>query len=222
MFEPLELPDDWQEALSECIGSPEYKMLLGKIDKEYEVARICPPRNQVFATFKLCPLNSVKAVILGQDPYFNPGQAMGLAFSVNHYCKQFPPSLKNIIKEVRTELGVCTIEDGDLTPWAKQGVLLLNTCLTVREGTPLSHKDIGWDCLINHVLKVLNKKDNIVFVLWGNSAKAYRPLLTNSNNLILTSAHPSPLSANAGFFGCGHFKKINDFLTSRGSKAIIF
>jgi uracil-DNA glycosylase len=164
----------------------------------------------------------VRVVILGQDPYFNPGQATGVAFSVGAGCTKFPPTLRNIIKEVRAEMGICTVEDGDLTPWVRQGVLLLNTCLTVREGTAFSHADIGWGGFIQHTIEVLNKKNNIVFVLWGNNAKKFMPMLTNKNNLVLTSSHPSPLSAHAGFFGCGHFRKINQFLVSKGSKAITF
>jgi len=218
----MRLNKDWHTALSECLDSAEYKTLCNKIDAEYASAKICPPREKIFSAFDLCPYEAVKVVILGQDPYFNPGQAVGLAFSIEHNCPQFPPTLRNIIKEVRAELGECAVEDGDLRPWARQGVLLLNTCLTVRQGQPLSHKDIGWDCFINKTIETLNKKDNIVFVLWGANARKYKTQLTNPKNLVLESAHPSPLSAHNGFFGCNHFKKINEFLTSRGIKAIIF
>ena len=219
----MKLNNDWCEKLKNCISSPEYKALCEKVNAEYETSKVYPPRDLVFAAFNLCPYESVKAVILGQDPYFNPNQAIGLAFSVSG-CGgyKFPPSLKNIIKEVRSEMGSCIVEDGDLRPWARQGVLLLNTSLTVRQGQPLSHAGIGWDCVVNAAITALNLKNDIVFVLWGSNARAYRKLLTNPQNLILESAHPSPLSAHSGFFGCGHFKKINEFLTSRGKKSIVF
>ena len=232
----MKINTDWNEKLSECLGSLDFKLLVKKIDKEYAEHKICPPREKVFNAFNLCSYDDVNVVILGQDPYFNPGQATGLAFSIElHKYKinnaekinttpipTFPPTLKNIIKEVRSEMGSCAVEDGDLTPWAKQGVLLLNTCLTVREGHCFSHKDIGWDFLINKTIEQLNKKDNIVFILWGSNARKYKTFLTNKNNLVLESAHPSPLSAHGGFFGCEHFRKANEFLTSHSKRAIIF
>jgi len=130
--------------------------------------------------------------------------------------------LRNIIKEIKNELGECAVEDGDLTAWAGQGVLLLNTCLTVREGVSFSHRDIGWDFFINHVMQKLNGRDGIVFVLWGANAREFRRFLTNPANLVLESAHPSPLSAHNGFFGCGHFVRVNEFLVARGGEAIKF
>ena len=133
---------------------------------------------------------------------------------------QFPPTLRNIIKEVEDEFGACSVTDGNLDAWAEQGVLLLNTCLTVRMGKPLSHKDIGWDCFINAVIQRLNDEDNVVFLLWGSNAKQYRTQLYNPNNLVLTTTHPSPLSADNGFLGCGHFKEANEFLESVGKKPI--
>jgi len=218
------LSNNWSEILKGCIESSRFKTLCSKVDAEYETQKVYPPRELVFAAFNLCPYSEVKVVVLGQDPYFNPNQAVGLAFGVpgvgGGY--KFPPSLKNIIKEVRAELGSCAVEDGDLTPWVRQGVLLLNTSLTVRQGQPLSHAGIGWDCVVNAAISALDKKDDIVFVLWGSNARAYKKFLTNPRNLILESAHPSPLSASSGFFGCGHFVKINEFLKSRAKKAIIF
>jgi len=199
------------------------KTLRENVVAEYETHKICPPRDLVFAAFDLCPHEDVKVVILGQDPYFNENQAIGLAFSVSGGGKyKFPPTLKNIIKEVRADLGSCAVEDGDLRPWARQGVLLLNTCLTVRQGQPLSHAGLGWDTFINAVIKELDKKNDIVFVLWGGHARGYKKQLSNIRNLVLESAHPSPLSAHNGFFGCGHFKKINEFLVKRGKTPVVF
>ena len=208
----------------EIFDSEACKPLRGNLDREYTAHKICPPREQIFAAFDLCPFENVKVVILGQDPYFNENQAIGLAFSVSGCGSgyKFPPSLKNIIKEVRAELGGCAVEDGDLRPWARQGVLLLNTSLTVRAGQPLSHAGIGWDTFINAVISSLDKKNDIVFVLWGSHARGYKKLLNNPRNLILESAHPSPLSAHNGFFGCGHFKKINEFLVARGKSPLVF
>ena len=220
-------------------NSPQCKTLREKLDVEYKTHKVFPPRDKIFAAFELCPLDEVKVVILGQDPYHGEGQAVGLAFSVDLYDKRgrsnlserqitpspfvaFPPSLKNIIKEVRAEMGSCAVEDGDLRPWACQGVLLLNTCLTVRAHQPLSHAAIGWDGFFKPVIQALNQINDIVFVLWGSNARAYKKFLTNPRNLILESAHPSPLSAHNGFFGCGHFKKINEFLTSKGKNPIVF
>jgi len=219
----MNLTNDWSSILKDCINSPEFDMLREKIDGEYSTHKIYPPQELIFAAFNLCPYEDVKVVILGQDPYFNENQAIGLAFSVTG-CGgyQFPPSLRNIIKEVRAEMGSCAVEDGDLRPWARQGVLLLNTSLTVRAGQPLSHAGIGWDCLINSAIQALNKKCDIVFVLWGSNARSYKKFLNNPRNLVLESAHPSPLSAHNGFFGCGHFKKINEFLVARGKAPVVF
>jgi uracil-DNA glycosylase len=208
---------------NEIFNSPQCKTLREKLEEEYQTHKICPPRELVFSAFDLCPYENVKVVILGQDPYINENQAIGLAFSVSGCGKyKFPPSLKNIIKEVRTEFGECAVEDGDLRPWARQGVLLLNTCLTVRQGHSLTHATLGWDTFINAVIVELNKKDDIVFVLWGRPAREYKKFLTNPKNLVLEAAHPSPLSAHNGFFGCGHFKKINEFLKTRNKKPIVF
>lgn len=223
------LNKDWSDVLKDCLESDRFTALVHSVDSEYETNKICPPREKIFAAFNLCPFSEVKVVILGQDPYFNLGQACGLAFSIELYGANkpndkvtFPPSLKNIIKEVRAELGECTVEDGDLSPWASQGVLLLNTSLTVRLGQPLSHAAIGWDCVVHSALRELDKKSDIVFVLWGGHARQYKKYIQNPRNLILESAHPSPLSAHNGFFGNGHFKKINDFLIARGKKPIVF
>jgi uracil-DNA glycosylase len=223
----MKFNNDWHKVLKDCIDSPEFRTLCGKVDDEYKTGKICPPRELVFAAFDLCSFENVKVVILGQDPYFNPNQAVGLAFSVQMYGPEksktmFPPSLRNIIKQVRADMGICTVEDGDLRPWARQGVLLLNTSLTVRLGNPLSHANIGWDCVVNSAISALNEKDDIVFMLWGSHARGFKKFLTNPRNLVLECAHPSPLSAHNGFFGCGHFKKASDFLVSRGKQPIVF
>lgn len=223
------LNKDWSAVLHDCIESDAFKALVENVEDEYETKNICPPREKVFAAFNLCPFDDVKVVILGQDPYFNPNQACGLAFSVELYGNDkpqqkvaFPPSLKNIIKEIRSEFGSCAVEDGDLSPWARQGVLLLNTSLTVRMGQPLSHAGIGWDCVVHSVLKKLDERHEIAFVLWGSNARQYKKYIWNPRNLVLESAHPSPLSAHNGFFGNGHFKKINEFLIGRSKAPIVW
>jgi len=218
----MHLNDDWKALLRECLDSAATRALFERVDAEYKTRKVCPPRDKVFAAFNECPACGVRVVILGQDPYFNPGQAVGMSFSINPTAKgvMFPPSLRNIIQEVRACFGTCAVEDGDLTPWAHQGVLLLNTCLTVRQGSPLSHAELGWDTFTRAVISCLNEKSGIVFVLWGAHAGKYRELLTNPKNLVLSSAHPSPLSASRGFFGCRHFCKINDFLQKHDKPSI--
>ena len=217
----MKLNDDWKDLLKDCMTLDEKRSLFSRVENEYAKYKICPPRELVFNAFNQCCADNLKVVILGQDPYFNPGQAVGMSFSIDPTVKcDFPPSLRNIIKEVQDCYGVCAVENGDLTPWAKQGVLLLNTCLTVRQGQSLSHADLGWEVFTRAVISVLNKFDDIVFVLWGAHAGKYRELLTNPKNLILSSAHPSPLSASRGFIGCRHFQKINEFLTDRDKQPI--
>ena len=226
----MNFTNDWSEILGGCVDSQSFKMLSEKLDAEYKTHKIFPPRELVFSAFDLCPYENVKVVILGQDPYFNENQAIGLAFSVSGCAfggdemrgYKFPPSLKNIIKEVRAEMGVCAVEDGDLRPWARQGVMLLNTSLTVKAGQPMSHAKLGWDCVVNAAICALDKKDGLVFALWGSNARAYKKFLSNPRNLVLECAHPSPLSASSGFFGCGHFKKINEFLHAHGKSPIVF
>jgi uracil-DNA glycosylase len=223
----VKLNEEWKTAISPYRDEAAFRILYGRLLKEYAEHKICPPFEAVFRAFDLCGLKDLKVVILGQDPYFNAGQATGLAFSVNPDAigkngVQFPPTLRNIIKEAEDEFGTCTAASGNLDVWAKQGVLLLNTCLTVRMGKPLSHKDIGWDCFINAVINRLNDENGIVFLLWGGNAKQYLPQLTNPNNLVLTTTHPSPLSANYGFIGCNHFVKANEFLTEQGKPPVVW
>ncbi|MDR1917935.1 MAG: uracil-DNA glycosylase [Christensenellaceae bacterium] len=221
----MKLNEDWKTAIEPYRDETALRALYGRLQKEYANHKICPPNEAVFRAFDLCSLNNLKVVILGQDPYFNAGQATGLAFSINPAVVgqngvQFPPTLRNIIKEIESEFGSCAVADGNLDSWAKQGVLLLNTCLTVRQGAALSHQNIGWDSFINSVIKRLNDENDIVFLLWGGNAKAYRSFLTNPNNLVLTTTHPSPLSASYGFMGCGHFIKANEFLAEHGKTPI--
>lgn len=182
------------------------------LKKEYENYVVFPPKPYVFNALKFTPYNQVSVVILGQDPYHNEHQAMGLSFSVAPNIP-LPQSLKNIFKEVSDDLGVEMGNSGNLIPWAKQGVLLMNTILTVRKNQPLSHKNQGWEEWSNHLISYLNTHTTpIVFLLWGRNAQNYAPLITNPIHLILKAAHPSPLSAHQGFFGCKHFSKTNAFL----------
>ena len=219
----MTLNPEWKEFLIDYLKTPQARELQQRVLNEYNSRKICPPKDKVFSAFNNCPPDKVSVVILGQDPYFNVGQAMGMCFSIDPESKcTFPPSLSNIIKEIKDEYGECRVENGDLSPWAKQGVLLLNTSLTVRMGMPLSHADIGWEGFTRAVITALNRQGNIVFVLWGSHAAKYRDLITDKSNLILSCAHPSPLSASRGFFGCGHFKKINEFLLGLEKTPIIW
>ena len=208
--------NDWLDALKEESKKPYYKKLFETVNEEYRTRQIFPPADDIFNAFHLTPLHNVKAVILGQDPYHNVGQAHGLCFSVKKGV-DVPPSLVNIYKELHDDLG-CTIPNhGCLTKWAEQGVLMLNTVLTVRAHQANSHQGRGWEQFTDAVINAVNAQDRpIVYMLWGNSAKDKIPMLTNPKHLILTSAHPSPLSANRGFFGCRHFSKCNEFLENHG------
>lgn len=190
-----------------------YQKLHQIIEKEYETKTIYPPKKQIFRALNLCDFDDVKVVILGQDPYHEPNQAHGLAFSVEQGVA-LPRSLINIYKEISSELNVTmSSTNGNLTKWAKQGILLLNTVLTVRKGQANSHKGKGWETFTDDVIKKLNEReDPVIFVLWGNNAKTKEALITNKRHYILKSPHPSPLSASYGFFGNGHFKKINEIL----------
>ncbi len=202
--------------MSAEFGKEYYKKLYSFIVKEYQTQTVYPPKDDVLRAFNLTPLSEVKVVILGQDPYHEPGQAHGLSFSVKKGIPK-PPSLENIYKELNSDLGVPIPRTGDLTKWAKQGVLLLNASLTVRRGQADSHKGMGWEIFTDRVISLLNeRKEPLVFILWGGKAKAKIPLITNKQHYIITSAHPSPLSASYGFFGSKPFSKCNAFLESRG------
>ena len=214
------IANDWLEPLKPEFSKPYYRDLYNKVKEEYSRTLVFPPSDKIFTAFELTPLNKVKVVIIGQDPYHGPGQAMGLCFSVPSGI-EVPPSLKNIYTELHTDIG-CTIPNtGDLTKWAQQGVLLLNTVLTVRAHSPQSHAGIGWEQFTDEVINILNKQDRpIVYLLWGTPAAKKAQMLTNPNHLILTAPHPSPLSAYRGFFGCKHFSKANEYLISHGESPI--
>jgi len=200
---------------------PYYKQLRQFLKQEYNSYTVYPDMNDIFNALKYTSFSDVKAVILGQDPYHEPGQAHGLCFSVKKGV-QPPPSLLNIFKELYNDLGIEPPNHGELTQWAQQGVLLLNTSLTVRRGVANSHRNVGWEVLTDKVISLLNEREKpLVFILWGGNAKAKTPLLTNRNNLVLTSTHPSPLSANrGGYFGNRHFSKTNMFLREHGINEI--
>jgi uracil-DNA glycosylase len=216
----MEFHNDWQALFDQEIQKPYLNALNHILAKEYKTKNIYPPKDQIFSAFLNTPMKDVKVVILGQDPYHGPGQAHGLAFSVNPDCP-IPPSLRNIYQELEQEYGVTLNRSGDLHDWAKQGVLLLNPILTVEQGHPLSHQNLGWQDFTNEAIKKLNELDQpIVFMLWGSKARQVKKLLNNPNHLILESAHPSPLSAYRGFFGNNHFKQANDFLLTHGQSPI--
>lgn len=210
------ISNDWAPALREEYKKPYYKDLFLKVNEEYSKYQIFPPADDIFNAFHLTPLKDVKVVILGQDPYHNIGQAHGLSFSVKPGIEA-PPSLVNIYNELKEDLGCYIPNHGYLVKWAQQGVLLLNTVLTVRAHQANSHRGIGWEDFTNAVIRILNEQDRpIVFLLWGRPAQNKMSMLNNPNHLILTAPHPSPLSAYRGFFGCKHFSRTNEFLSQHG------
>ena len=216
----VHIGNDWDELLRGEFDKPYYLQLREFLKAEYNGFTIYPDMYDIFNALKFTPYSKVKAVILGQDPYHEPGQAHGLAFSVPTGV-EIPPSLKNIYKELNSDLGIPAANTGDLTRWAAQGVLLLNTSLTVRRGAANSHKGKGWEIFTDRVISLLNEREKpVVFILWGNNAKQKQALITNPQHCILTAPHPSPLSASYGFFGCRHFSKCNAFLESRGIEPI--
>ena len=210
------ITNDWLAPLEEEFKKPYYKKLYAKVKEEYQTHEVFPDSNDIFNAFEFTPLSEVKVVILGQDPYHDVGQAHGLCFSVKPDVK-IPPSLVNIYQELRDDLG-CTIpNNGYLVKWAKQGVMLLNTVLTVRAHSANSHRGIGWEEFTDAAIRVLNEQDRpIVFILWGRPAQKKKAMLNNPKHLILESPHPSPLSARGGFFGSRPFSKTNDFLEENG------
>lgn len=210
----VNIGNDWDALLEDEFKKEYYLSLREFLKAEYFSRRIYPPMNDIFNALKYTSYENARVVILGQDPYHGMGQAHGLCFSVKEGI-QFPPSLQNIFKELKSELGIEPPKSGELVGWARQGVLLLNTTLTVREATPQSHKGKGWEILTDRIISLMNEKERpVVFILWGGNARAKKSLITNNRHLILECAHPSPLSAYNGFFGCGHFIKANDFLKS--------
>ena len=213
--------NSWDELLKDDFNSEHYQKLRQFLKKEYFTKTIYPPMDDIFNALKFTDFNDVKAVILGQDPYHGEGQAHGLCFSVKKGIKP-PPSLINIYKEQKQDLGIDQpLDNGDLTKWTKQGVLLLNTVLTVRNASPNSHKGMGWEEITDKVIKLLNDREKpVVFILWGANARAKKKLITNPNHLIIESAHPSPLSAYNGFFGSKPFSRTNEFLIKTGQSPI--
>lgn len=216
----VNLGNEWDVLLKGEFEKPYYLQLREFLKAEYNTYTVYPGMYDIFNALKLTSYEDVKAVILGQDPYHEPGQAHGLAFSVKEGTA-LPPSLKNIYKELNTDLGIPVSEKGDLTKWAEQGVLLLNTALTVRRGQANSHRGKGWEIFTDRIIEVMNEREKpVVFILWGANARAKTALITNPIHKILTCAHPSPLSAHNGFFGCRHFSKCNEFLKQNGIEEI--
>ena len=212
--------NDWDEKLSIVWNSPGFHKFWHIIEHEYQTKTIYPTQNNIFNALKLTPYSNTKVVIVGQDPYHGENQAHGLS-KTKQKGVTLPPSLKNIYKEIYDDLGIEEPNCGDLTKWAKEGVLLLNSSLTVIKDMPNSHKDIGWSNLTDYIIKVLNQKEEpVVFILWGNFAKSKKQFITNKKHLILESTHPSPFSASSGFFGSHPFSKTNAFLDAHGLEPI--
>lgn len=216
----VNIGNSWDSVLKGEFEKSYYLSLRKELAKEYKSQIIYPDMYDIFNALKYTAYEDVKAVIIGQDPYHGPNQAHGLCFSVNKGV-QVPPSLVNIYKELQNDLGCYIPDHGNLTKWAKQGVLLLNSVLTVRQSSPNSHRRLGWEIFTDEIIKKLNERETpIVFILWGANAKAKAALVTNKRHLILTAAHPSPLSAYNGFFGCKHFSKANNFLKENNMEEI--
>ncbi|MEZ3504873.1 MAG: uracil-DNA glycosylase [Lachnospiraceae bacterium] len=214
------ISNDWLEPLSPEFRKPYYGKLYKKVQEEYNTRLIFPPADDIFNAFDFTPLSEVKVVILGQDPYHGDGQAHGLCFSVKPDVDT-PPSLVNIYKELHDDLGCYVPNNGYLEKWAKQGVLLLNTVLTVRAHQANSHRGIGWEEFTDAAIRILDEQDRpIVFLLWGKPAQTKKSMLHNPKHLILQAPHPSPLSAHRGFFGCRHFSQTNEFLKEHGLEPI--
>lgn len=217
---PVRIGNDWDQLLKEEWDKDYYKDLRQKLIYEYRHFRVYPPANKIFRALELVSYNDCKCVILGQDPYHGPGQANGLAFSVNPSVP-LPPSLVNIYKELSTDLYIPMPKSGDLTPWAKEGVLLLNTGLTVRSGLANSHKDLGWQILTDKIIEILGRKEGpLAFILWGRYAQSKIGLIEKKDCLIIKSPHPSPLSAHRGFFASRPFSRVNNYLVNQGLKPI--
>ena len=212
--------NEWDEILCPAFESDYYQQLREFLKKEYKTKTIYPPMYDIFNALKLTPPTSVKVVLLGQDPYINPNQAHGLAFSVKEGNPP-PPSLVNIYKEIESDLGIPAPGTGCLIPWTEQGVMLLNTSLTVIAGLSNSHKGKGWEKFTDEVIRYLGEREQpTVFLLWGRNARDKKTLITNRKHLILEAPHPSPLSAHSGFFGCKHFSKTNEYLERSGLEKI--
>lgn len=215
------LENDWAAALADEFRKPYYRQLYQFVREEYESRRVYPPSDEIFNAMHFTPLGEVKVLILGQDPYHNEHQAHGLSFSVPADQPDIPPSLQNIYKELSDDLGCYVPDNGYLKKWADQGVLLLNTVLTVRAHQANSHQGHGWEKFTDAIISAVNAQERpIVYMLWGRPAQSKIPMLTNPKHLILKAPHPSPLSAYRGFFGCRHFSQANEFLSEHGSTPI--
>ncbi len=216
----VKIASTWKSLLSEEFDKPYFRELTSFVRDEYKTQTIYPRGLDIFKAFDRCDFDNVKVVIIGQDPYHGPGQANGLCFSVCDGMR-FPPSLLNIFKEIREDLGKPIPTSGDLERWAKQGVLLLNATLTVKANSPGSHQNKGWETFTDAVIKkISDEKEGIVFLLWGAYAQKKGEIIDRNKHLVLMSAHPSPFSADRGFFGCKHFSKANAYLKSKGRQEI--
>lgn len=212
--------NDWDTLLGEEFKKEYFQNLRQSLAEEYKEHTIYPAKENIFNALKYTPYADVKVLLLGQDPYHGAGQAHGLAFSVQKGIQK-PPSLVNMFKELNSDLGITAPSHGCLSDWAKQGVMLLNTVLTVREGEPNSHKKLGWTTFTDQIITLLNRREEpVIFLLWGRNAAEKLPLITESRHYVLSCAHPSPLSASRGFFGCKHYSKVNQILTNMGKEPI--
>ena len=215
----MHIGNDWDIVLKEIFESEKFRDLIIRVNDEYKTYTCFPTKQEVFNAIKLTPYKDVKVVIVGQDPYHGVGEAHGLSFSV--LCKKLPPSLQHIYKELYDDLKIPPSKSGNLTCWAKEGVLLLNSVLTVKKDSPASHKNLGWQDFTDEIIKQIEKKDDVVvYILWGNFAKSKKTLITNPNHYIIESAHPSPFSARYGFFGSKPFSRTNKILEDNGCKGI--
>jgi uracil-DNA glycosylase len=216
----VKIEESWKRELAAEFEKPYFAELTEFVRSEYSATTVYPPAKLIFNAFDHCPFDKVKVVIIGQDPYHGPGQANGLCFSVNKEIKM-PPSLVNIFKEISSDTGKPMPTDGDLTRWSRQGVLLLNATLTVRAGNAGSHQRRGWETFTDAAIRILaEKRENLVFILWGSYAQQKGAFIDRNRHLVLTSPHPSPLSAYAGFFGNHHFTLTNDYLAKHGKEPI--
>lgn len=216
----VNIEQSWNELLLQEFDKPYFVSLTKFVKEEYKTHAIYPPGPKMFNAFEKCPFDKLEVVILGQDPYHGLGQANGLCFSVNDGVP-IPPSLRNIFKEIKDDIGKEIPTSGNLERWAKQGVLLLNATLTVRQNEPGSHQNKGWEIFTDEVIKIIaEKKRDVVFILWGSYAQKKGEFLTDKKHLILKAAHPSPFAAHRGFFGCRHFSKANDYLLKNNKRAI--
>lgn len=212
----------WKSLLQDQFDAPYFEKLIQFVKSEYASTIVYPPGNLIFNTFDKCPPDKIKVVILGQDPYHGAGQAHGLSFSVPDHIPA-PPSLRNIAKEIKSDIGSIALKTPNLEPWVEQGVFLLNATLTVRAHQPGSHQNRGWEIFTDAVMKKISEeKDHVAFLLWGAYAIRKRELIDESKHLVLTSVHPSPMSAARGFFGNRHFSRTNDFLQSHGESPIVW